>query len=425
MVRKIFITLCVLSVSAYSQLITGRTTTAVYGFQSLDSSRSAQTNIRAYENIYLNVAKDNISLNANALVSNDFGTSIATDPELRISSLMVKVRDIGGLADVSAGRQYIFAGAGYGLIDGVISSVRLFDRSVTVVGYGGTNVSHTRDIRKQWIGSNGMFGGQVIVAPLENGTVGVSYMNKRMQRKPYEATRIDSLFNPRVIVINSLPLTEELASVDLEYALHQVIVQAKSDYDFYSKDISRLQAFTRVLMTDELGVTAEYIFRQPRVAYNSIFSVFDVSSTKEIEGGIEYRPSVTSFLFARFGNVEYAGSESSQRIVVGGTYDFLSANFTKNLGYAGELNGLSLQAVCPMYDRLITPMIGAGFASYKLDKDSPSQTVVNATLGAVYRPVKMFSTDVQLQWMKNPLYNSDVRIFVKASYWFNERMGWF
>ncbi len=422
--KKIFISLFLIIASASAQLITGRSTTAVYSFEGLDSARAKQTNFRAYENIYLNAGKDNISFNMNALVSNDFSSTIATDPELRVSSLMVKVRNIGGLADLSVGRQFVFAGAGYGLIDGMIGSARILDKSVTIVGYGGTNVSHTRDIRKQWIGSNGMFGGQVIYAPVEEGSIGLSYMNKRMIRKPYNAVRADSLFNPYVNVINSRPLAEELASVDVEYDFRTFFLQAKTDYDFETEALSRIQAFTRVNISKELGATAEYIFREPRLAYNSIFSVFNVNSTKEIEGGLEYRPIAKTFFYARFGNVQYV-DESSQRLVVGGTYDFLSASYTQNFGYAGELNGISLQAICPLEDRTFTPSVGFGYASYKHDKNDPSSTVVNATAGIVYRPLKQISTDLQIQWMNNPLFKSEMRVFLKATYLFNEQMNWF
>ncbi|MDD8018269.1 MAG: hypothetical protein PHP42_07835 [Bacteroidota bacterium] len=425
MVQKIFIALALVAVSASAQFITGRTTTSFYTFQGRDTASAKQTYMRAYENIYLNIAKDNISFNTNAMVSNDFGSTIATDPELRVSSLMVKVRNIGGAVDLSAGRQFVFAGPGTGLIDGVIGSARFMDNMFTVTGYGGTNVSHTRDIRKQWVGNNGLFGGQVVVAPVENGSVALSYMNKRMIRTPYTAVRLDSLFNPYIIVINSRPLAEELASIDAEYDFSKVaFLQAKSDYNFLTKDISRVEAFTRVTINDQLGVTGEYIFREPRVAFNSIFSVFNTNTTQELEGGLEYRPCQKTFVYARLGNVRYV-DDNSQRLVVGGSYDFLSATYTQNFGYAGELNGVSLQAVYPLGDRTFTPTVGFGYASYKLDKKDPSSTVVNATAGMVYRPLQAFSTDMQIQWMNNPQYKSDMRIFLKASYWFNERMNWF
>lgn len=384
-----------------------------------------QTYLRAYENVYLTAGSGDVSFNMNAMVSNDFGSTLATDPELRVSSLLVKVRKIGGLADLSVGRQFIYAGAGYGLIDGMTANLRFFENKLFITGYGGTNVIHSRDIKSQWIGDNGMFGGQIVVAPVENGSVGLSYASKRKIRKPYEAVRADSLFNPYIVVVNSLPLAEELASIDAEYDVDECIfLQAKTEYDFDKEDLSKIQAFTRVRATDQLSATVEYIFREPRVAYNSIFSVFNVNSTKEIEGGIEYHPLAKTFFFARFANVEYV-DENSQRLAVGGTYDFISASYIQNFGYAGELNGVSLQAVYPMMERMLTPTLGLGYASYKHAKEDPSSTVLNLNVGAVYRPVQSLSADVQLQWMQNPQFDSDMRLFVKFTYWFNERMNWF
>lgn len=425
MLRSIFVLLCSISVVSNAQLINGRFTTSLYGFEGRDAVLAKQTYMRAYENIYLNAASDDISFNMNAMVSNDFSSAIATDPELRVSSLLVKVRNIGGLADLSVGRQFIFAGAGYGLIDGTLANARFLDNMVTVTAYGGTNVIHSRDIRSQWIGDNGLFGGQVVVAPVENGSIGVSYMNKRRVRAPYNAVRADSLFNPYIIVVNSQPLEEELASVDAEYEFgRSAFIQARTDYDVYHKEISRLQAFTRLHATDEISATVEYIFREPRVAYNSIFSVFNTGSTKEIEGGLEYRPLAKTFLFARFANVAYV-DDNSQRLAVGGTVDFLTATYTQNFGYAGELNGISIQAVYPLLERVVTPTLGFGWASYKHAKSDPSSTVVNVTGGVVYRPMKVLSSDLQVQWMKNPQFDSDMRVFLKFTYWFNERMSWF
>lgn len=424
MERTLLAALVLLSMTADAQSINGRLTTSFYGFEGRDAALAKQTYLRAYENVYLNASSGDVSFNMNAMVSNDFGSDLATDPELRISSLLVKVRKIGGLADLSVGRQFIFAGAGYGLIDGAQTGLRFLDDRVSVTLYGGTNVDHTRDVRKQWIGSNGMFGGQVVFAPVENGSVGLSYMNKRRERAPYTAVRADSLFNPYIIVVNSTPLEEELASVDAEYEFgHAVMLQAKADYDVHHAELSRIQAFTRVHAMEGLSGTLEYIFREPRVAYNSIFSVFNTNSTQEIEGGLEYRHSPFFFLFARFADVQYV-DDNSQRLSVGGTYEFLTAAYTQNFGYAGELNGVSLQAAYPLLDRVITPTCGFGYASYKHAKDDPSSTVVNLAAGAVYRPSKYISADVQLQWMQNPQFDSDMRAFVKFTYWFNDRLGW-
>ncbi len=423
MVRSLVIGLLLLSVSASAQMTTGRLTTSFYGFEGRDTALAKVLYLRAYENVYLNSATEDFTFNMNALVSNDFGSSLETDPELRVNSFLLKVKNIGGAADLTAGRQFVFAGVGSGLIDGVSGNVRLLDNTLQVTGYGGSNVIHSREIRKSYIGTNGLFGGQLTYSPVEEGSIGLSYMNKRWQRKPYTSTRMDSLFRPYEIVINSRPNEEELASLDLEYGHEeQYMLQAKTDFDFHSEEISRLQTFARIGVMKELSVTGEYIYRQPRVAYNSIFSVFNMNSTKEVEGGLEFRPMAKTFLYARFANVAYV-DENSQRLVVGGTYDFFSAVYTQNFGYAGELNGISLQAVYPMMDRTLTPMCAVGFASYKHDKADPATDVLNATIGAVYRPMKTLSTDIQMQWMSNPQYKSDMRLFVKINYWFSEQLG--
>ena len=213
-------------------------------------------------------------------------------------------------------------------------------------------------------------------------------------------------------------------SITPHFLLILIPHKIQKNYDFYKEDISRVQAFTRVTATDQISATIEYLFREPRVAYNSIFSVFNTNSTKEIEGGIEYRPMAKTFLFARFANVEYV-DDNSQRLAIGGTYDFISAAYTQNFGYAGELNGISVQAAYPMMERMITPTVGVGYASYKQSKSDPSNTVVNVSAGAVYRPVKTLSTDVQLQWMQNPQFDSDVRLFLRFTYWLSDRMNWF
>ncbi|MCK9409562.1 MAG: hypothetical protein M0R68_10565 [Bacteroidetes bacterium] len=424
MVRLLCFGLVVFSVCVQAQLMTGRLTTSVYGYEGRDSALAAVMMLRAYENVYVNAASENYSFNMNAMVSNDFGTTIETDPELRVNSFLMKVKNIGGIADITAGRQFVFAGVGSGLIDGLSGTARFMDRTLSVTGYGGANVIQSRAIRKSYIGANGLFGGQVTYVPSEEALVGISYMNKRWQRKPYTALRMDSLYFPYAVVINSRPNEEELASVDVEYQIERTLTfQAKTDFDFHSDEISKVQTFARYSLLKELNVTAEYIYRQPRVAYNSIFSVFNINSTKEIEGGVEYRPITSAFVYARFANVSYV-DETSQRLVIGGTYDIFSANYTQNFGYAGELNGISVQAVYPMLERTFTPMLAFGYATYKLTENDAARDVINGTAGVVYRPVQKLSTDLQVQWMSNPQYNTDLRIFLKVNYWFSEQMNW-
>jgi hypothetical protein len=416
----------ILATTSSAQLMTGRFITSFYGWQGRSATLEKQNYLRGFENVQFDFSQQHFSFNTNFQLSNDFGTSITTDPELRLSSLVVKARDIVNVADVYLGRQFVFAGVGNGLIDGVIAKTTLMERKIGITVYNGYNVvqSRTIDLNRSYA-DNALFGGQITVEPIENGIIGVSYMNRTRKPASFTTTRLDSLFHPYDVVIAYSPTEEEYASVDARYSfLNRVNLYGRSDYDFNLTRMSRAEISARVGLLSALTATAEYLFREPRVAYNSIFSVFTSKSTQEIEGGVEYDVMPLVQTFARFAYVQYKDDNSS-RLTVGGSYDFMNISYTQNFGYAGDLNGVSVQAVYPVMERKLVPNFGFGLARFQLSDGDTKNTVLNASLGATYRPMPSLSTDVQLQWMRNPLYASDVRLFVKANYWFSERLSWF
>ncbi len=424
--RILFLGLFVLTSTASAQLASGRFTTSFYGWQGRSATLDPQTNLRGFENVQFDFSQQRFSFNTNFQISKDFGTVIGTDPELRLSSLILKARNIAGVADVSLGRQFVFAGVGNGLLDGGVAKGTVWDRKIGVTVYNGYSVvqSRTIDLKRSYA-DNALFGGQVSVEPIENGIIGVSYMNRTRKPASFTTTRLDSLFHPYDVVIAYSPTEEEYASMDARYSfLNRVNLYGRSDYDFNLTRMSRAEISARVGILPALTATAEYLFREPRIAYNSIFSVFTSKSIQEIEGGVEYEVMPLVQTFARFAYVQYKDDNSS-RMTVGGSYDFMNISYTQNFGYAGDLNGVSVQAVYPVMEWKLVPNIGFGLAQYQLSDDDTKNTVFNASVGATYRPMPSLSTDVQLQWMRNPLYANDVRLFVKANYWFSERLSWF
>jgi len=424
--KIILIVLIVVTATASAQLASGRFTTSFYGWQGRSADLDKQNYLRGFENVQLDLSEQHFSFNTNFQYSKYFGTTIGTDPELQLSSLTLKARSIADVADVSLGRQFVFAGVGNGLIDGAVAKAMLFNREVGVTAYGGYNVIESRTIDlKRAFPDNSLYGGQLTVEPIENGVVGLSYMKRTRKPEPFTAVRADSLFNPEVIVIAYSPTEEEYASVDARYGfLNRVNIYGRSDYDFDFQRISRAQIEASVGVIPSLTATADYLYRQPRLAYNSIFSVFNTNSTQEVEAGLDYQVMPLFHAFARFATVQYT-DDNSQRVTVGGSYDIINVSYTQNFGYAGDLNGVSVQAVYPMMDRKFVPNIGFGFASYQMSDNAPKNSVVNSSIGATYRPMPSLSTDAQVQWMRNPLYSNDVRVFVKVNYWFSDRLSWF
>jgi hypothetical protein len=278
---------------------------------------------------------------------------------------------------------------------------------------------------KESLPDNSLYGGQITVEPVENGVVGLSYMKRTRKPEPFTAVRADSLFNPEVILIAYSPTEEEYASLDARYNfLNQLNLYGRSDYDLNFSRISRAQMEARVGILASLSATVDYLYRQPQIAYNSIFSVFNTNSTQEVEAGLDYEVMPLFHTFARFATVQYV-DDNSRRVTVGGSYDIINVSYTQNFGYAGDLNGVSVQAVYPMMERKFVPNIAFGFADYQLSDDAPKNTVFNSSIGATYRPMPSLSTDAQVQWMRNPLYSNDVRVFVKVNYWFSDRLSWF
>jgi hypothetical protein len=423
-IKFIVIALIVSGTHLQGQLLTGRLTTSFYGWQGRDANNAKLNFLRGYENIQFDANQGMFSFGTNLQVSNDFVAKIGTDPELRLSSLVFRARRIANMVDVSVGRQFIFAGVGNGLMDGADLKLSVLNGKLGAQFYGGYNVVESRTLSwKKSLPDNAFYGVQITGSPIDDLLLGVSYMNRTRTPDAFTVVRLDSLFNPYLVTLYYTPYEEEYASFDAQYALlANVSVYGRGDYDVNLERLSRAELSARVGVLQSLFVTGEFLHREPRLAYNSIFAVFNNYSTQEVEGGVEYDIAPTFRTFARYAFVNYK-DDNSQRITFGGSYEFLSASFTRNIGFAGDLNGVALQAAYPLQDRTLIPMVGVGYGSYKISPDDPTNTVINGSIGLTYRPMQSLSADIQTQVMQNRLYNNDVRIFLKVNYWFSAKLN--
>ncbi|MEX0602219.1 MAG: hypothetical protein WD295_02690, partial [Bacteroidota bacterium] len=74
---------------------------------------------------------------------------------------------------------------------------------------------------------------------------------------------------------------------------------------------------------------------------------------------------------------------------------------------------------------LLTPTLMASLAEYKLGEYAKPARAWSAAGGVVVRPFPTLSVDAQAQWVRNKVYGADMRFFVRASYWFSERLSIF
>ena len=271
---------------------------------------------------------------------------------------------------------------------------------------------------------NYSFGGQIITTAVPNSRIGLSYLNRRVERDPYYALRShDTTFVPTLTYISFDSQAEEYGSADASYNYGDLLsAYGRYDYDFMMNQTSRGQGGVRVNATDDVAVTLDYIYRAPHLAYNSIFSVFTSSTTQEFEGGVEYKFTRLLRAFGRLAMVSYT-DDKSHRWTLGMNAGYGSIAYTGNDGYAGHLQSVSVQGGYPVFGNTVIPSLGFSYAWYRLSPDSRANVATAVLVGAVLRPMNSFSVDLQGQWLTNKILTHDARLQATVSYWFSEKLS--
>lgn len=426
---KTSVVLCVfLTVSlARSQYINGRFSTSIYSFKKFDTTDVSKVLARGYQTLQLDMVQGDISLQTSLYGATDLSGSFGDDALVRFNNLFLKWRNIGGVLDLSLGRIPVFAGVGLGIVDGALVKARGWNNDVTVVAYGGANVrSDLKSTGFTELGKNFLAGVQIIGNVLEGTRLGLSYVNRNIERDSYVAQRSDSLYNTIQTLVTPDYRAEQVMGADVRYDGSRIVTgYGRYDFDLYEKKNLRTQLELRVNATDRLAVLADYIYREPRLFYNSFFTIFPTHSIREYEGGVEYEFLPALKAFGKFGFVQYTG-DASRRFTLGVNTDYASLSYSGTNGYAGLLNSVSLEAMVPLFDRRVIPTLGLSYASYDIEGGGgTTDNVFAASVGGVCRPIEQFSIDAQLQWLENPVMKSDVRLFAKINYWFNQTLNIF
>ena len=424
--RITLLLLIAVPISLCAQRLQGRFVTSAYAWEHQANLDSSVSHVYGYQTLQLSYATEDLQLNTYLQGFNDFAGPLKNDFQFRLYNLYLKWRNIGGIGEVSLGRQYISAGAGNGIVDGALGSVRLWGSKIRLQGFWGVlaPVGMKAEIRDD-AGENSLFGGQLILDPIPEAQVSVGYARKTMRAPSYTTTRPDSLFNPYPVEINPASEQEELLSGELRVDSPNLISgYFRYDFDINTEKTARFHLFARGRVVDELWVTGEYLQREPRIAFNSIFSVFAYSEIRDYELGLEYAITSNWRVFGKYGAVSYGG-EDQWRVTVGGSWRYFSASIAHNTGDDGKISAVSLSAGYPLWDRMLTPTLAVSYASYKLSQYDDLDNALSIAPGVVYRPLPWLSLDTQVQWLQNTIYKNDLRVMVRASYFFSERLDIF
>jgi len=428
--------LVVLSVSgSFAQRLQARFVTSAYAWERQDTIGQSSQHMYGYETMQLSISGEQLSLHTYLQGFNDFAGPLSNDPTLRLYNLYFKWANIGNMADVSLGRQAVFAGVGNGTIDGGLASAKFLDSRVKLTGYYGALPAERYEAKLiDKIDKNYMAGGQLSASPVDFAQFSVSYVQKDIKPETYLGIRRDSLFNPYAVEITPSATAEEYVSGDMSIEYKDLVSgYLRYDYDLLLDKNSRFQFFTRVKafqslnvkVLEPLSLTLEYLQREPRLLFNSIFSVFAFNTLKEYDVGAEYGIGSDWQVFAKYGAVSYNDGDSHQ-MTLGVNGDHVSVSITRDDGNGGELSAASLSLGYPFFENKLTPTVMLSFAHYKLSEYSNNlDDALSLSFGAVYRPVRVLSVDAQVQWIQNKIYNNDTRFFVRVSYLLSQQLGMF
>ena len=418
--KKIFfaILFVCLPLMVFSQNLNGRFTSSFYTFERYNTTDNAETFIRTYQALNFNFNYSKVSLRTRFNFESNISNSLDSDPRMRFYNLYFEARDIFDAVTLKLGRQPLFTPIAGGLFDG--ASLKIKYAGFSLSGFYGGNVPAYQKLElTDDFGNDYVLGGRLETNALKNFRFGLSYIDKNFKPIDYYASRLDENLDLVTVLIQSKSNQYKYLSADAAYNYGSILdVNTRYEYDLNFNETSKFELDSRVKATNDLGLTLYYNFREPKIRYNSIFSVFNYGSSQEIEGGLDYHFTGLYTLFFKYGDVTF-DKEHSSRITMGANTDFGSLSYRKTFGDAGELDAISVYAARSFAEGFITPSVGITYTNYKLSKDDPVNTLTALLGGCNIRPWRTFSFDLQGQYFDNKIYKNDFRVLVKINYLFN------
>lgn len=422
--KKLLLVLSLLLLSLdfiFPQNINGRLTSSVYSFERFSVPGVSNKYLRAHEMLSLNLNRDNYSLRTYFNLETDILKDLKTDPRLRVYNFYLDARDVFDLLSFRLGRQPMINSVVGGLFDGV--NVKLSKNEYNFNAYYGGNVPPYQkfEMTDDWE-HDFILGGKFSTTALKNFQIAVSYVNKNFKPQEYNAVRLDEDLNPITVLIRNNSNQYQFASAEVSYQLQNLFsIDTRYDFDLNLEKTSKFEIYGNYEQIKNLKLNVYYNYREPRVRYNSIFSVFDYGNTQEIEAGGDYTLFKNFTISGKYGYVKFK-DENSQRATIGLNTKYGSVSYRKGMGYAGELDAISAYTAYTFMNGFLTPSVGLSYTSYKLSKDSEKNNLMTLLAGLNVRPFRMLSFDVQGQFMNNKIYKNDYRFLFKLNYWFNTNL---
>ena len=398
--------------TAVAQSINARLNTAVYTWQSVPGTDSSANHVRGYQVVNLSVGRiftPRLSFHTYAAVMSDFASNILDDPRTWLYDAYFSY--VLPKAEVRLGRQRVFAGVGFGTIDGVRVLAGLFGRAELDVFAGSQMPLKTDFSIDSWDDSH-MFGARLRSVAWRRTRLSLSYVEKARARKTYVAPGEFTADTWLLTKINALQ--QRRIGVDVWQGLGaSSSLAARLDYDLLQSRVQRAEVNGRTALGSfQFGL--DYIFRNPLVDANSIFSVFAQESNWEVAGRVLYLFTPATGVFVRLAHVGLEGA-STNRITFGFRSKGGYLGLSTNNGYGGDRWGVVGDYRWRLSKKLWLNL-GSNYGIYRYyGLDGDWEHTLAAYLGASYWLRRGFRLDAELQGLQNRHVSSDLRFLLRLN----------
>lgn len=408
--------LAVLNAPARGLQINGRLTSSLYTYEGQKNAATTTGYLRAYQSLRLDLGDlvlPGLSFHTYLRGTSDLTEQSEADPRLRIYSTYLTWKK--SRYQIHLGRQRIYAGVGYGSIDGMRTHAKIAGFDLTF--YAGMLVPlNTSAEVNSWSAGN-LWGARLSTRRFFGTNLSLSFANREREREAYEQPGQYSglLVGPQAIV-------QRLIGLDLNRhfaAGHNLY--GRLDFDLKDESLRRAEVSARYAVSSNLSAQVEWFRRAPSVFYNSIFSVFPSEVYREIGTRLFYAVKPGLQLTAHFANVLYDGDSAQRLGLIAGIGAHYSIGYYRSMGYSRASDGLVGSIFYPFTRKLLLKG-ELDLSSYeRAENIDDREELVTGSLGLTYRPTRSLSLDLQVQGLRNPVYVSDTRLFLRGSWRFFKR----
>ena len=399
--------------------------TYFYTWERTDSiaANSETSYLKGYQNLSLEVAKEKWSLNTSLLTQEDISNQ--TTPKgfnYSFYNLYVKGSNLWNVLDMKIGRQYVYAGVGNGMVDGLYLKYKAgMNKQYQLSVFGGALTPGNYDFQSYSdVNNNFIFGSAFNYYGDQGLTASLSYYLQRKQYAPYTALRINSSFITTQEEIVTDSRFQQLVGMNFSYTGKQkYTIFGKAYFDIYQSKFYQTE-LNFSYPYKNFRVSADYTYREAQLTYNTTFwtmaQYWPLSHYQEIEGSVDYTLKNGINLFATLSDVIYI-DDNGLKYQAGFKKADYGLYYVGYSGYSGESNG----AVGYVYHNFIPSLLSANltlnYSNYSIGEYSDGKTnQFSGIIGVTYRPLPTLAIDAQGQFITNEIYSIDSRFLIGVNY---------